>query len=65
MERAGRGPDGGWYRGRGPGRGVWWCRETRCAERLGRAQVARALRVEVSAGEVDALTAILGPVVGP
>ncbi|MDE3008524.1 MAG: DUF448 domain-containing protein [Acidobacteriota bacterium] len=53
--RAGLREDDSWYLGRGPGRGVWWCREGECGAKLSAANLARALRREVNAGSFHQL----------
>ncbi|MHB1088608.1 MAG: DUF448 domain-containing protein [Acidimicrobiales bacterium] len=55
LVRAGRTPEGQWYLGRGPGRGVWWCANATCGAALQVGQVARALRHAVSASDMAAL----------
>ena len=55
MIRAGRTAQLQWHVGRGSGRGVWWCRDGACGSGLRVGLVARALRVEVSESEVEAL----------
>ncbi|NNN07768.1 MAG: DUF448 domain-containing protein [Acidimicrobiaceae bacterium] len=51
LHRAGRLSKGVWYLGRGSGRGLWWCREGECAERVNQVHVARSLRC--SPAEID------------
>jgi predicted RNA-binding protein YlxR (DUF448 family) len=58
MVRAGRGPDGAWYLGRGPGRGAWWCADAGCGSALGPGALARALRAPVSDAQAGSLRAI-------
>ncbi|MBW4078542.1 MAG: YlxR family protein [Acidobacteria bacterium] len=55
LVRAGRTPEGQWYLGRGPGRGVWMCANATCGAAVQVGQVARALRHAVSASDVAAL----------
>jgi predicted RNA-binding protein YlxR (DUF448 family) len=62
LVRAGRRDDGAWYLGRGPGRGVWWCAQGSCAQRVSEGAIARALRAPVSRAEAEALRALaVGP----
>ena len=52
LERAGR-VAGEWYRGRGPGRGLWWCRDGECGERVSVSLASRALRVALVAEDLE------------
>jgi hypothetical protein len=58
MDRGARNDDGSWYLGRGPGRGIWWCRGTNCRASLTAGQLARALRGPVSESDAYALGAL-------
>gem|GEM_PF-603694 len=60
LARAGRASDGSWYLGRGPGRGVWWCADARCASSLSAGALARALRAPVTEASAGALRALAG-----
>ncbi|OYV60267.1 MAG: hypothetical protein B7Z69_04655 [Actinobacteria bacterium 21-73-9] len=58
LVRVGRRPDGTWYRGRGPGRGAWCCRD--CAPGLSERALARALRGGPAGLDVAAAARLIG-----
>ncbi len=64
MQRAGRRRDGTWYLGRGVGRGVWWCRDGSCVARLESRTLSRALRVALTAADVDNLVVLVRDAAG-
>jgi predicted RNA-binding protein YlxR (DUF448 family) len=61
LARAGRSPEGSWYLGRGPGRGVWWCAQGACAGALSVGVLARALHAPATSADLAALRALTGP----